>query len=229
MNGEITLQGVTRSYGTTVRTVALHPTDLRVPSGEVVAILGPSGSGKTTLLNLIGGLDRPDGGRLVVAGAELQGLDDVTLGEFRRASVGFVFQFFNLVPSLTAWENVALAAELSGDAADVDGLLAAVGLGGLGDRFPSELSGGQQQRVAIARALAKRPALVLCDEPTGALDQETGRQVLALLRRTASERGCSVIIVTHDPGVAEWCDRVIRLRDGEIVSNTAQRARAGEA
>jgi putative ABC transport system ATP-binding protein len=224
MTAHIELGAVQKSYGTSVRTLALRATDLSIGRGEVVAILGPSGSGKTTLLNLIGGLDHADSGTLRVAGVELAGLDDRAMGEFRRTKIGFVFQFFNLVPSLTAWENAALAAELTGGTDGVDALLAAVGLGGLGDRFPSELSGGQQQRVAIARALAKRPELVLCDEPTGALDQDTGRQVIALLQATARERDCTVLIVTHDPSVAEHASRVVRLRDGAIVSDHATAA-----
>jgi putative ABC transport system ATP-binding protein len=222
MNAHVELIRAEKSYGTTVKTLALHPTDLAIPRGELVAILGPSGSGKTTLLNLIGGLDRADGGEVRVASVALTGLDASGLGEFRRTKVGFIFQFFNLVSSLTAWENVALAAELTGDTSEVDGHLVSVGLGGLKDRFPSELSGGQQQRVAIARALAKRPELVLCDEPTGALDQENGRQILDLLGSTARDRGCTVLVVTHDESVAGRADRVIRLRDGAVVDNHAE-------
>ena len=219
MTAHIELDHAEKSYGRTVRTLALRPTDLAIERGELVGILGPSGSGKTTLLNLLGGLDRADAGRVRVAGVELTGLGDRELGEFRRQKVGFVFQFFNLVPSLTAWENVALAAELTGGTDEVGAMLDAVGIGDLGDRFPSELSGGQQQRVAIARALAKRPEVVLCDEPTGALDQDTGRQVLDLLEATARQRRCTVLVVSHDPAVAGRSDRVVRLRDGAIVGN----------
>ncbi|MCK6529766.1 ABC transporter ATP-binding protein [Myxococcota bacterium] len=217
MIAHLELEGAEKVYGTAVRTYALKATTLTIPRGELVVILGPSGSGKTTLLNLVGGLDRPSAGRVAVGGQDLQGLSDDALCAYRREKVGFVFQFFNLIPSLTAWENVAFAAELTGGTEGVDGLLGAVGLGDLGDRFPSELSGGQQQRVAIARALAKRPELLLCDEPTGALDEESGRQVLGLLESAARDGGRTVLVVTHNPTFAAMADRVIRLRDGGVV------------
>lgn len=179
--------------------------------------MGPSGSGKTTLLNLLGGLDSPTEGSVEVEGQPLGTLDARGLTLFRRRTAGFVFQFFNLVPSLTARENVQLAGELVGaQAAEADAWLEQVGLGGLGDRFPSELSGGQQQRVAIARALVKRPRLLLADEPTGALDHETGRAVFALLRSMATAQGCAVVVVTHDEDLTAFADRVIRLRDGAV-------------
>ncbi len=224
MTATISVRAVEKVYGTIVKTQALKTTTLEIPQGELVVLLGPSGSGKTTLLNLIGGLDRPSTGSLAVAGDELAGLSDVALGEFRRTRVGFVFQFFNLLPNLTARENVALAAELVGQRGfeQVDALLASVGLSGLGDRFPSELSGGQQQRVAVARALVKRPEVLLCDEPTGALDEASGAQVMRLLERAAHEGGRTVLVVTHNPSLAERADRVVRLRDGEVVSNLVQ-------
>jgi putative ABC transport system ATP-binding protein len=215
------LEQAGKIYGQKVRTRALAPTDLEVHDAEVALLLGPSGSGKTTLLNLLGGLDAPSEGRVVVNEHDLGALGRRQLTLFRRESIGFIFQFFNLVPSLTARENVQLAAELAGsDGRAADAWLSRVGLAGLEDRFPSELSGGQQQRVAIARALAKRPRLLLADEPTGALDQETGQSVLALLRQAAVDGKCAVVVVTHDEDLVAYADRVIRLRDGRIVSDT---------
>jgi putative ABC transport system ATP-binding protein len=214
------LEHATKSYGQKVQTLALSPLNLEIRDGEVALLLGPSGSGKTTLLNLLGGLDAPTAGRVVVAERDLGGLDRRALTLFRRDTIGFVFQFFNLVPSLTSRENVQLAAELAGtNGRTADAWLERVGLRGLEDRFPSELSGGQQQRVAIARALAKRPRLLLADEPTGALDQETGHKVMALLQAAARDEKCAVVIVTHDEGLISWADRVIRLCDGKIVSD----------
>jgi putative ABC transport system ATP-binding protein len=208
-----------REYGTVVKTVALKPTTLEVERGKLTLLLGPSGSGKTTLLNLLGGLDLPSAGKVEVEGQDLSRLDAAGLTEFRRGTVGFVFQFFNLVPTLTALENVQLAAGLVGGARqDAAARLAEVGLGGLEDRFPAELSGGQQQRVAIARALAKRPRLLLADEPTGALDHESGAQVLELLAGAAGG-GCAVVVVTHDEDMVRRADRVIRLRDGVVASD----------
>jgi putative ABC transport system ATP-binding protein len=214
------LAHATKVYGQKVKTPALAPTDLEIQDGELALLLGPSGSGKTTLLNLLGGLDAATEGRVIVSERDLGTLGRRALTLFRRESVGFVFQFFNLVPSLTARENVQLAAELAGgDRRAADQWLERVGLGGLQDRFPSELSGGQQQRVAIARALAKRPRLLLADEPTGALDHDTGQKVMALLQSAAREQECAVVVVTHDEGLTSFADRVIRLRDGAIVSD----------
>jgi putative ABC transport system ATP-binding protein len=215
----------TKEYGTVVRTLALSPTSLTVARGEFAFLLGPSGSGKTTLLNLLGGLDRPTRGSVEVEGHQLSSLSLDALTLFRRQTVGFVFQFFNLVPTLTALENVRLAAELvGGSSAEARVCLAEVGLAEKADRFPSELSGGEQQRVSIARALAKKPRLLLADEPTGALDHETGGQVMRLLRE-AAKSGCTVVVVTHDEGLVGASDRVIRLRDGEVVSDTRSRLR----
>jgi len=220
------LLAASREYGTKVKTLALSPTTLEIAAGELTVLLGPSGSGKTTLLNLLGGLDAPSSGKVEVEGQDLTTLDRDGLTLFRRRAVGFVFQFFNLVPTLTALENVRLAAELvQGQREDAQRCLAQVGLGELGDRFPSELSGGQQQRVAIARALAKKPHLLLADEPTGALDHETGRQVVTLLRE-AARGGCAVVVVTHDESMVQEADRVIRLRDGAVVSDVRPAAEA---
>ncbi|HEY4116635.1 MAG TPA: ABC transporter ATP-binding protein [Byssovorax sp.] len=222
MNALARLDHAGKIYGTLVKTRALEPTDLEVRAGELLVLLGPSGSGKTTMLNLLGGLDRPSEGHVVVDGQTLDALDRRGLTAYRRGSVGFVFQFFNLVPSLTARENVLVAGEIVGaTAADADGWLAKVGLQGLGDRFPQELSGGQQQRVAVARALAKAPRLLLADEPTGALDHDAGANVLDLLAGAAHEASCAVVVVTHDESACRRADRVVRLRDGRVVSDEA--------
>jgi putative ABC transport system ATP-binding protein len=219
------LLDVTKDYGALVKTRALSPTSLALAAGELTLLLGPSGSGKTTLLNLVGGLDVPSAGTVEVDGRALDPLDLDGLTRFRRENVGFVFQFFNLVPTLTALENVRVAAELVGATeADARTALGRVGLAELADRFPAELSGGQQQRVAIARALAKRPRLLLADEPTGALDHEAGAQVMGLLRE-AARGGCAVVVVTHDEGFVELADRVIRLRDGAVVDDFRPGAR----
>lgn len=217
----IELRGVTRRFGEGATAVdALRGIDLTVPRGQFVVLLGPSGSGKTTLLNIIGGIDRSTSGSVAVADRQLDRLDVDDLAEFRRRCVGFVFQFFNLVPSLTAQENVALVAELVGREVDALAALAAVGLEERANHFPAELSGGEQQRVAIARALAKDPLVLLCDEPTGALDLDTGRQVLRLLRDTGREQQRTVVVVTHNQVIARAADRVLRLHRG-VVSDDA--------
>lgn len=218
MSSFITLDNVEKTYGTTLKTYALRSVALEVEKGEFVVILGPSGSGKTTLLNILGGLDSASAGDVRVGGLDLAKLNRRALSQYRRETVGFVFQFFNLVPSLTARENVEFAAELNRSTVSVDEALNSVGLSGLGDRFPSELSGGQQQRVAIARAIAKDPQVLLCDEPTGSIDQETGKQIVELLQSTA-RRGCAVLVVTHNSALAHVADRVIELKDGQIRSN----------
>lgn len=219
----VLLTRVSKTFGEGPTAVhALVEVDLALEPGTLVVILGPSGSGKTTLLNLIGGIQRPSSGRVVVAGRDLTDLDIDGLTDVRRDTVGFVFQFFNLVPTLTARENVALVAELTGDAhvdERVERTLADVGLGERVDHFPSQLSGGEQQRVAIARALVKEPPLLLCDEPTGALEVETGRTILALLERQARGAGRTVLIVTHNAAISQLADRVIRLRSGRIVAD----------
>ncbi len=228
----VELEGVSRTFGQGAATVhALDRVDLRLDPGELVVVLGPSGSGKTTLLNLIGAIERPTTGTVTVAGHALASLDTDALTEVRRATVGFVFQFFNLVPTLTARENVALIAELThggrprsrstrGAVGErVGQVLAEMGLTGREERFPSQLSGGEQQRVAIARALVKRPPLLLCDEPTGALDVETGRTILQLLKDQARSARRAVVIVTHNAAIADMADRVLRLRSGRIESD----------
>ena len=225
----IRLDGVSRVYGageTEVR--ALDDVDLTIPRGQFVGLLGPSGSGKTTLLNVVGAIDHPTEGSIVVDGVALTDLDRDELTDYRRTKVGFVFQFFNLVPTLTAHENVELIASLTGrdDAGERAGAaLASVGLADHLDRFPSQLSGGQQQRVAIARAIAKETPVLLCDEPTGALDRATGEDVLGLLRSTVTDLGRTVIVVSHDPTVEQVSDRSLHLVDGRLVDD---RMRDGE-
>jgi putative ABC transport system ATP-binding protein len=196
--------------------------DLDIAPGELVALLGPSGSGKSTLLNLIAGIDAPDAGTVELAGHSITALDERSRTLLRRRAVGFVFQFFNLVPTLSVWENVALPLELTGGSratsrATASSLLRQVGIAGREDSFPDELSGGEQQRVAIARALAHEPRLVLADEPTGNLDHATGETVLALLTGLVAERGTTMLIATHSAEVVERAHRVLTLRDGVLV------------
>jgi putative ABC transport system ATP-binding protein len=222
MTTMVELQSAARWFGQGhTEVVALHPTNLSVDAGELLAVMGPSGSGKTTLLSLVGGLDRPSAGRVIVAGQDIGSLDPRGLAVLRRRSVGYVFQDLNLLAGLTARENVSLPLELDGRplaeahaaAAEV---LASVGLGELADRFPDDLSGGEQQRVAIARALVGGRRILLADEPTGALDSITGESVMRLLRRHCSDGGAG-ILVTHDAAHAAWADRVVFLRDGRMV------------
>ncbi len=217
-DGIVSLQGVSKAYDMGAVTVhALRRVTLDIPRGSFVVLLGPSGSGKTTLLNLVGGIDVPSQGKITVDGTDLSSLDEAGLTAFRRNKVGFVFQFFNLIPTLTAQENVEIAARLVHDPLSPEDVLDRVGLGGRKSHFPSELSGGEQQRVAIARALVKRPPLLLCDEPTGELDYETGKSVLGLVRQLNEEEGISVMLVTHNTALEEMADRVLTLRSGELV------------
>lgn len=219
--GGITVRGVGKTYGAGDAAVrALTDVDLEIHPGELVVVLGASGSGKTTLLNVIGGIEAADSGSIVVAGQDISARKPATLGEFRRDHVGFVFQFFNLIPTLTAHENIEVIVELTGrgDRRRVPELLAAVGLADRADHFPAQLSGGQQQRVSIARALATDPDLLLADEPTGALDVATGRGVLELLQKT-SRAGRGVVMVTHNEAAAAIADRVIRMRDGRVIAD----------
>lgn len=224
------VEGLTRVYGEGASAVhALRGVDLELPPGEITVLLGPSGSGKSTLLNILGGLDRPSDGRAWFRGDELTAMSDRALTRYRRDNLGFVFQFYNLMPSLTAEENVELVTEIARDPMDPEEALALVGLGSRKDHFPSQLSGGEQQRVAIARAVAKRPDVLLCDEPTGALDSATGREVLGVLQHLNRSLGTTVMIVTHAAATAEMADRVIRFADGAIRTverNDAPRAAA---
>ena len=203
-----------------VEVTALHEVSLDVRDGELLAMLGPSGSGKSTLLNLIGGLDQPTSGKVYFRDRDLTRLSRTELTIYRRDAVGFVFQFYNLVPNLTARENVMVSTEISRNPLDVDEALRLVGLAERADHFPAQMSGGEQQRVAIARALAKNPELLLCDEPTGALDFETGKRVLRLLLDVKQKLGKTVLIITHNSAIAAVADRVIRLRSGEVVETT---------
>ena len=198
---------------------ALRNVSLDIPEGQFVVLLGPSGSGKTTLLNMIGGLDAPTRGRIWVGGSEITDMDETALTMYRRNSVGFVFQFFNLVPSLTAGENVEMVAELTGNKRNAIPALESVGLGARIDHFPAQLSGGEQQRVAIARALAKGPSILLGDEPTGDLDHETGKMILGLMRDINRSESATMLIVTHNAAISRMADRVIRMRSGEIVED----------
>lgn len=216
-NNIIILDGVTKTYQLgKVEVQALRSANLVVKRGDFAVILGPSGSGKTTLLNLIGGIDSPTTGTLMIDGMDLTRIKENGLTQYRRDKIGFVFQFFNLIPTLTARENVELAAELVKKPRDALAVLEEVGLADKSDRFPSDLSGGEQQRVSIARALAKNPPVLLCDEPTGELDSETGKRVLSVLRRINRDEGKTVVLVTHNSAIAQMADTVVRLRSGEI-------------
>lgn len=208
---------------------ALQSTDLELRHGELVVILGPSGSGKSTLLNILGGLDTPTEGEVAFRDHRLTGADEAALTSFRREHVGFVFQFFNLLPSLTALENVELVTEISDDPMDAAEALAMVGLAKRLDHFPSQLSGGEQQRVAIARAIAKRPDVLLCDEPTGSLDYETGKRILDVLDQVNRETGTLTVLVTHNAAIGKLADRVLRMRSGRIVGEEKNPTRASPA
>lgn len=196
---------------------ALSEFSLDVRQGELIVAVGPSGSGKTTLLNIIGGLDSASSGRVWFRDQEMTAFNTSQLTRYRRETIGFIFQFYNLVPNLTARENVMVSTELSQEPMDVVEALRLVGLKDRLDHFPSQLSGGEQQRVAIARALAKNPALLLCDEPTGALDFETGKRILRLLVNLKHQLGMTIILITHNSAIAQVADRIIRLRSGQMV------------
>ena len=200
-----------------VEVIALRDVDLDIAAGEFVVMLGPSGSGKSTLLNILGGLEVASSGSLAYLDQDLIAADDAALTQYRRAHVGFVFQFYNLIPSLTASENVALVTDIAADPMPIAEALDLVALGARADHFPSQMSGGEQQRVAIARAIVKRPQVLLCDEPTGALDYATGKLVLDVIARINRELGTTALVITHNAAIAGMADRVIRLGDGRIV------------
>jgi len=199
---------------------ALQGVDLAVAAGEFIVLLGPSGSGKSTLLNILGGLDTPSSGELRFLDRDLTHADEAALTRYRREHVGFVFQFYNLIPSLTARENVALVTDIADDPMPPAEALAWVGLGERLDHFPAQLSGGEQQRVAIARAIAKRPQVLLCDEPTGALDYATGKLVLEVIARINAQLGTTAMVITHNAAIAGIADRVLRLANGRIAGET---------
>ena len=213
----ITLEDVGKIYHTgDIVYEALHGVNLTIDEGEMVVILGPSGSGKSTLLNMVGGLDSATSGRIMFGDKEVTNLSDKELGEFRAIDVGIIFQFYNLIPTLTAMENVSLMRELGLDIMDPLEALRMVGLEERKDNFPSQMSGGQQQRVSIARAIAKRPRLLLCDEPTGALDTNTGKEILKLLQSQSREQHRTVVMVTHNSLFAEIADKVIYVKNGTV-------------
>lgn len=212
-------RGLTKVYKSgPVEVRALRGVDFDLLAGEMVVLLGPSGSGKSTLLNILGGLDLPSSGQVIFNGQDISSADDAALTRFRREHVGFVFQFYNLIPSLTARENVALVTEIAAQPLTPADALALVGLEQRIDHFPAQLSGGEQQRVAIARAIAKQPDILLCDEPTGALDHETGILVLEAIEQVNRELGTTTAVITHNTVVADMADRVLRIADGSILS-----------
>lgn len=214
---EIKLVNIHRTFQMgEVEVQVLRGIDAEIYKGEMTAVLGPSGSGKSTLLNMIGGIDRPTEGEVLVGGKNISRLTDLDLTDYRRTCVGFVFQFYNLVPSLTAMENVQVSTEVVEDFMAPAEALEKVGLGDKQDHFPSQLSGGQQQRVAIARALAKNPRIMLCDEPTGALDQETSRVVLELLQKLNGDLGTTIVMITHAPPISRMAHRVIQIASGQV-------------
>lgn len=215
------LDRVTKTYEMgEVKVEALKETTLEIYKGEMLVILGPSGSGKSTLLNLMGGMDSPTSGKVIFDGKDITSGGEDVLTHYRRNEVGFVFQFYNLIPDLTARENVELAAALVKTPLLIDDILKEVGLNERMDHFPSQMSGGEQQRISIARAVIKNPRLLLCDEPTGALDYETGKLILSLLKKINDEKGCTVVLITHNIAIGGMGDRVARMRSGEIVEVT---------
>ena len=217
--GYITFESVSKHYQTGDTVVkAVDNVSFSIEKGELCVVLGPSGAGKTTILNLLGGMDKATGGRITVGGKEITGLSGRQLTEYRRLDVGFVFQFYNLMPNLTALENVELARQVCKNALDPRTVMREVGLGERMGNFPAQLSGGEQQRVSIARALCKNPALLLCDEPTGALDSKTGVQVLSLLADVTRTQGATVVVITHNATIAQLANRVIRVKNGGIES-----------
>ena len=217
MTTVFTARGITKVYRMgEVEVHALRGVDLEVGAGELIVLLGASGSGKSTLLNILGGLDTPTAGEVRFEDHDLTAADETELTRYRREHVGFVFQFYNLIPSLTARENVALVTDIATDPMPPEEALGLVGLGERLDHFPSQLSGGEQQRIAIARAVAKRPQVLLCDEPTGALDYETGKLVLEVIVRINSELGTTSMVITHNAAIAAIADRVLRIANGRI-------------
>ena len=213
----VKLKNVTKIYQMgEVQIRAVDGIDFSIDKGEFVVVVGPSGAGKTTVLNILGGMDKASGGEVLVDGKDIAGYSQKQLTGYRRNDIGFVFQFYNLVPNLTALENVELALQISRNPLDAKTVMQEVGLGDRLNNFPAQLSGGEQQRVSIARALAKNPKLLLCDEPTGALDDQTGKAILKLLQDMCRERGMTVIVITHNSALTPMADRVIRIKNGKV-------------
>lgn len=213
----IELKNVVKTYQMgEIQINAVDKLSFPIEKGEFVIIVGPSGAGKTTVLNILGGMDKPTSGAIFVDGTDISQFDEKALTQYRRDDVGFVFQFYNLVQNLTAYENVELATQLCKNPVDAETILAEVGLANRKDNFPSQLSGGEQQRVAIARALAKNPKLLLCDEPTGALDYVTGKSILKLLQDMCREKGMTVIVITHNSALMPMADKIVKINDGKI-------------
>lgn len=215
----VKLENVSKIYGSgDVKIKAVDGISFEITKGEFVVIVGPSGAGKTTVLNILGGMDKATSGKIFVDGKDIAGYSGRQLTSYRREDIGFVFQFYNLVPNLTALENVELALQICRDPLDARTVLKEVGLTGRFGNFPAQLSGGEQQRVSIARALAKNPKLLLCDEPTGALDYQTGKSILKLLQDMCREKGMTVIVITHNSALTPMADRVIRIKNGKVSS-----------
>ena len=213
----VKLKNVTKIYQMgEVQIRAVDGIDFSIDKGEFVVVVGPSGAGKTTVLNILGGMDKASGGEVLVDGKDIAGYSQTQLTGYRRNDIGFVFQFYNLVPNLTALENVELALQISRNPLDAKTVMQEVGLGDRLNNFPAQLSGGEQQRVSIARALAKNPKLLLCDEPTGALDYQTGKAIFKLLQDMCRERGMTVIVITHNSALTPMADRVIRIKNGKV-------------
>lgn len=217
----IEFNNISKEYSTGENVIkALDEASFIVEKGELAVVLGSSGAGKTTALNILGGMDTATSGKIVVDGNDITNYNNQQLVGYRRTDIGFVFQFYNLVPNLTALENVELAVQVCKDALDAADTLQKVGLGERMDNFPAQLSGGEQQRVSIARALAKNPKLLLCDEPTGALDYNTGKQILQLLQDTCRKEGITVVLITHNSAIAPMADRLIRFKSGKVIEMT---------
>ena len=217
----IQLEKVSKIYGTKeVKIIAVDEISFNISKGEFAVIVGPSGAGKTTVLNILGGMDTASSGRVIVDGKDIAQYSPRQLTAYRRDDIGFVFQFYNLIPNLTALENVELALQICKNPMDAQEVMEDVGLGERLDNFPAQLSGGEQQRVSIARALAKKPKLLLCDEPTGALDYNTGKAILKLLQDTCREKGMTVILITHNSAIAPMADRVIKIKNGMVSEMT---------
>lgn len=225
MEAFVQLQDVRKIYKMgEVEIAAADGIDFFIEKGEFAVVVGPSGAGKTTVLNILGGMDTATSGKVIVDGSDVATYNSRQLTAYRRDDIGFVFQFYNLIPNLTALENVELALQICKDPLDADAVLEEVGLKERKGNFPAQLSGGEQQRVSIARALAKNPKLLLCDEPTGALDYHTGKAILKLLQDTCRERGMTVILITHNQAIAPMADRVIKIKNGKVASMTVNEA-----